>query len=66
MTTTSVCADCGGVFDINHLDAKPQRLRGPHHTLDELIEAFDSNEDFDRLECGNCYGPGYVSLENNS
>lgn len=60
------CAACGKSTHINDLDAKPE------YTLDGLFfrlvfgrdpclsDAAERGEDFTRLECATCYGPGYV------
>lgn len=54
------CAQCRQPTPVHLLDAKP----GPgHYTLEELSAAADRGEDFDRLECSRCYGPGYVAGE---
>lgn len=55
------CDNCGAPTPINHLDAKPERLAGRRNTHRQLKKAFARNEDFDRLECAACYGPGYQS-----
>jgi hypothetical protein len=54
------CEECGRVFRLSELDAKPARLAGRANTSAEVLwAAFEANEDFDRLECRGCYGPGY-------
>lgn len=55
------CARCGGLFHIDALDAKPSSLPG-YRGFDQIYrleQAADAGEDFDRLECADCYGPGY-------
>jgi hypothetical protein len=53
------------------LDAKPEALAGPGGLLVRLIpglrlralvKAADRGDDFERLECRECYGPGYMPL----
>ena len=57
MMDTASCAQCGRVWPIDKLDAKP----GPgRFTVAALIEAADAGKNFDRLEGPCCYGPGYV------
>jgi hypothetical protein len=60
------CACCQRVVHINDLDAKPARLAGPIINADEwyteLQNALWANEDCDRLECEECYGPGYTPI----
>lgn len=54
------CEECGEFFQLSELDAKPSRLAGKANTSAEALwAAFEANEDFDRLECRECYGPGY-------
>jgi len=68
MTDLCTCAKCGRVTGIDELDAKPsptrllrlvRLLRGQ---LFMLRYAADRGYDFDRLECRDCYGPGYVEF----
>jgi len=54
------CARCGIERPIEHLDAKPARLAGRRNTRRQLKKALLRGEDFDRLECAACYGPGFV------
>ena len=54
------CAHCGRQTPFHLLDAKPHRLAGPSHTAAEIEDAMWENEDFDRLECKPCYGPGWA------
>lgn len=55
------CANCGTVKPLYLLDAKPTRLAGAKNTDGvALLQAFEDNEDFDRLECQSCYGPGWI------
>ena len=58
---TARCANCGRRFHIDALDSKPSSFprRPVEHQLARLDEAADRGEDFDRLECADCYGPGY-------
>jgi hypothetical protein len=54
------CAACGAETPIHLLDAKP----GPGiFTPAQLSEAADRGDDFSRLECAKCYGPGYVGAD---
>lgn len=55
------CDRCGGLFHIDALDAKPSSLPSTRgfDQLHRLEVAADAGEDFDRLECAGCYGPGY-------
>jgi hypothetical protein len=46
------CHACGRLTHIDDLDGKPE----PHNQPDP-----DGRTDWTRLECGDCYGPGYVS-----
>jgi hypothetical protein len=61
------CANCGSRTPIDLLDAKPPRLAGPGGDpilrKKELMDALFNNEDFDRLECQACYGPGWQPAE---
>lgn len=51
------CACCGREFPIEALDAKP----GPgHFTEAQLSDAAERGDDFDRLECSDCFGPGFT------
>lgn len=63
------CANCGGIFPLRLLDCKPERLAGPGRwyerlipsiRMNKLIEAGIDGEDFNRMECQKCYGPGWV------
>ena len=64
-----VCQSCRQPVDIAHLDAKPARLARRWYSwaiparlrLWQLRRAADTGVDFDRLECADCYGPGYAS-----
>lgn len=50
------CEQCGKETPIDQLDAKP----GPGNwNRDRLQRAADAGANFDRLECGDCYGPHY-------
>lgn len=57
--STANCEQCGAVFRIADLDAKPARLAGRRNSGNALERALDRNEDCDRLECQACYGPGW-------
>lgn len=57
------CDNCGGVFHIDALDAKPPSLKGQAATVEAIIEAADRGEDFTSLECSKCYGPAYRGVE---
>ncbi|WP_316196639.1 hypothetical protein [Bradyrhizobium sp. SZCCHNS3053] len=46
------CHSCGTPTHIDDLDGRPE----PHNQPDP-----DGKTDWTRLECGACYGPGYVS-----
>ncbi len=59
-TRMDTCARCGVEQPVEHLDAKPERLAGRHNTRRQLKKALRRGEDFDRLECAGCYGPGFV------
>lgn len=63
------CACCGKIVPLHMLDAKPARLAGrgnlfvrmlPRIRLHALNDAACNGEDFDRLECKDCYGAGWV------
>ena len=54
------CARCGVEQPVERLDAKPVRLAGRRNTRRQLKKALRRGEDFDRLECATCYGPGFV------
>ena len=54
------CDQCGVATPIQYLDAKPARLAGRRNTNRQLKKALARNDDFDRLECAHCYGPGFV------
>lgn len=54
------CAKCGAAYPIEQLDAKPDRLAGRSNTNRQLKKALHRGEDFDRLECEDCYGPGFA------
>jgi hypothetical protein len=60
---TAKCDQCGADTPINDLDAKPERLVGRRNTRRQLKKALARNEDFTRLECRGCYGPGFVRAE---
>ena len=62
------CACCGKTVPLHMLDAKPARLAGrgnlfvrlfPSFRLQALSDAACNGENFDRLECKDCYGPGW-------
>jgi len=63
------CESCQHLFAISELDAKPQinsrlrRIRAREGQIAMLQRAADLGFDFDRLECRNCYGPGYLAAE---
>lgn len=58
------CHHCGKMFPIDALDGKPERFAGPNqHQIRDLVIAADTGENFTRLECSTCYGPGYISFE---
>lgn len=58
MSADSKCAECGKKTPVHLLDAKP----GPERwTVERLRAAADAGADFNRLECRDCYGPGYVA-----
>lgn len=57
---TDTCAKCGDERPIDQLDAKPVRLAGRRNTWRQLEKALRRGEDFDRLECADCYGPGFA------
>lgn len=53
------CHECGKLVPISQLDAKP----GPgHFTPEQLARAGDTGQAFNRLECQDCYGPGWNPL----
>ena len=63
------CDCCGDVFPLHLLDSKPERMVGrgswyerlfPAVRLRRLCDAMWNNDDFDRMECKKCYGPGWV------
>lgn len=59
------CASCGYRFELHKLDAKPSSAafaedRRKHGQVEALCRAADRGENFDRFECRDCYGPGYV------
>ena len=65
--TLAECSQCHRIFDINELDAKPtmtptlrdfKRRHGQRHMLSYAAKY---GYDFDKLECADCYGPGYES-----
>jgi hypothetical protein len=53
------CHQCGKLFDAEELDAKPG---AGHWSMEQLAMAADTGRPFDRLECKDCYGPGYLPL----
>jgi hypothetical protein len=54
------CEHCLKPTLIELLDAKPTRLAGRRNTRRQLKKALARGEDFDRLECEACYGPGWM------
>ncbi len=68
MTEKSKCDSCKNLFQINDLDGKPsinsrlRRIRARQGQLVMLRRASDLGINFDRLECCNCYGPGYSAI----
>lgn len=69
MFEQGTCACCGKTFPLHMLDAKPERLAGnggllaklfPRFRLAALTRALFRAEHFNRLECKECYGPGWV------
>ena len=53
------CHNCGVLTPISQLDGKP----GPgHYTPEQLADAGDTGQPFNRLECQDCYGPGWNPL----
>lgn len=48
---TETCQQCGRSFHIDQLDAKPQRHNG---------KTAEQGAQFTRLECKDCYGPGFT------
>ena len=64
-----VCACCGSKLPLHMLDAKPERFACnggliarifPSFRMRALTNAAISGENFTRLECKECYGPGWV------
>jgi hypothetical protein len=49
----ALCRGCGRPFDLHLLDAKPDDPQNPDSC------------DWNRLECGGCYRPGYVTAASN-
>lgn len=62
------CRKCGVRHPIDELDSKPEltpelkRIRAVHGALHMLNYAADRGINFTRLECRNCYGPGYSEI----
>ena len=56
------CDKCGGLFPEHEIDAKPSSaaFNACSDQPRALEEAADRGDDFDRFECGGCYGPGYI------
>ncbi|CCF19138.1 protein of unknown function [Pseudorhizobium banfieldiae] len=65
---TACCDACGRTFALDELDAKPtinsrlRRTRQREGQLMMLYRAAARGYDFDRLECRQCYGPGYLAI----
>lgn len=63
------CENCQRPVPFYQLDAKPKMtlwLRGVRLVRGQrfmLGYAADRGYDFDRLECRDCYGPGYITRE---
>lgn len=63
------CDNCQRPVPFYQLDAKPPMtrwlrvLRLVRGQLFMLRYAADHGHDFDRLECRDCYGPGYIAQE---
>lgn len=66
MRVLAHCDSCGRRMDIHHLDAKPTMTRWLwlvwffRGQTRMLVYAADHGYDFDRLECRDCYGSGYL------
>jgi hypothetical protein len=61
------CASCGRQESALRLDAKPsseryQREAKAFGQTKALALAADRGDQFDRLECESCYGPGYSEI----
>ena len=55
------CGTCRREFLLRLLDAKPKSLMGTKlKSTNELWEAGSRGEDFNGLECRDCYGAGWV------
>ncbi len=53
------CDGCGMLVPVSQLDAKP----GPGDwTPDQIAQAGDMGQPFNRTECRDCYGPGWNPL----
>jgi hypothetical protein len=50
---------CGKPTPDHLIDAKP--FKGA--TEADIAEALEANADFEWLECGPCYGPGFVAAD---
>lgn len=64
---TAFCDECRHPFPLGELDAKPSSRRFLREEAalgqrEALTRAADRGEDFDRLECEECYGPSHVSI----
>lgn len=58
---TAPCDVCKRHFSLLDLDSKPSEADLARHG--SLQACADAGCDFPRLECRECYGPGYVSLD---
>lgn len=56
----SCCDRCKRQVPLKDLDAKPKSLRYKEATWELINRAADRGEDFDILQCKDCYGPAWV------
>lgn len=57
------CESCGRLFPIDLLDSKPRSLVRKAATEEDLASAADCGEDFEVLQCKDCYGSAWLPLK---
>lgn len=57
------CAKCGKMTPIHLLDAKPESLANKQAEYEDILEAADAGEQFEVLQCQECYGPAWEAAD---
>jgi hypothetical protein len=56
------CENCKREFPLELLDSKPKSLARVKCTEADLASAADRGEDFEVLQCKECYGPAWLPV----